>query len=89
MNPSRVTPDQIASAAGLTEKHVRRIIHRAEGAGPFVSPMWYGRRIDVIRDTDGPKVVFSTLPDHIREAFVMLDQQELSLPPPRVQIKLH
>jgi len=36
MTPSHVTPDQIAEVAGLSEKHVRRMISRAQGAGPYV-----------------------------------------------------
>jgi hypothetical protein len=69
--------------AGLTEKHVRRMIRRAEGAGPYVSRDWFGARMQVCRTDDGALVAFPSLPDHIREAFVMLDQRELPLTPPQ------
>lgn len=82
MTPSHVTPDQIAEVAGLSEKHVRRMIARAQGAGPYVSQEWFGKRLRIVTGECGPEVEFATLPDHIREAFVMLDQEELPLPPP-------
>lgn len=81
MTPSYVTPDQIAALAGLTEKHVRRMISRAQGAGPYASRDWFGKHLHVVSGECGPKVAFPTLPDHIREAFVMRDQEELPLPP--------
>ena len=83
MTPAHVTPDQIACIAGLTEKHVRRMIRRAEGCGPYVSRDWFGVRMQVCRTDDAVQVAFPSLPDHIREAFVMLDQKELPLTPPR------
>jgi len=82
MTPAFVAPDQIAEVAGLTKKHVRRMIARARGAGPYVSQDWFGKRMRVVAGERGPEVEFATLPDHIREAFVMLDQEELPLPPP-------
>ena len=87
--PHQVTPAQIADVAGLTEKHVRRMISRAKGAGPYVSPDWYGVRMDVTRTDGGPIVMLSSLPAQIREAFVMLDQQELPLTPPMTNVKFH
>ncbi len=81
MTPDFVSPDQIAQIAGLTEKHVRRMIGRAQGAGPYVNDEWFGQRMHVVVGECGPLVAFATLPDHIREAFVMLDQEELPLPP--------
>ena len=88
MTPAYVTPDQIAAMAGVTEKHVRRMISRARGAGPYLNPLWYGTRMRVSIGECGPEVAFATLPDHIREAFVMQDQEELPLPPPPEQIKI-
>ncbi|MCF6432639.1 hypothetical protein [Leisingera sp. MMG026] len=79
MTPSRVTPAEIAEIVGCTEKHVRRMIGRARGAGHHVSPEWFGRIMRIEDGEHGPEVVFATLPDHIREAFVMLDQPELPL----------
>lgn len=89
MTPSHVTPDQIANVAGLTEKHVRRMIARAQGAGPYVSREWFGKRMRVVIGESGPEVEFATLPDHIREALVMLDQPELPLPPPVIVLILN
>jgi hypothetical protein len=82
MTPAHVTPSQIAAVSGLTKKHVVRMIGRARGCGPHVSSDWFGVRMRIIDEVDGPKVEFASLPDHIREAFVMLDQQELPLSPP-------
>lgn len=82
MTPIRVTPADIARVAGLTEKHVRRMISRPRGCGPYVSQEWFGTILRVEQNEHGPEVVFATLPEHIREAFVMLDQPELPLPPP-------
>lgn len=81
MTPRIVTTAQIAQAAGLTEKHVRRMVSRAKGAGPYVAPTWFGVRMQIADRKDGT-VIFTSLPAHIREAFMMLDQQELPLPPP-------
>lgn len=84
MTPDHVTPSEIARVAGLTEKHVRRMIRRAEGAGPYISRDWFGTRMQVRRIDNGTLVAFPSLPDHIREAFIMIDQMELPLtPPPR------
>ena len=82
MTPACVTPAEIARVAGLTEKHVRRMISRARGCGPYVPQEWFGALMRIEDGECGPRVVFATLPDHIREAFVMLDQPELPLPPP-------
>ncbi|MEM7295671.1 MAG: hypothetical protein AAF330_03450 [Pseudomonadota bacterium] len=82
MTPTHVTPSEIARIAGITEKHVRRMIGRAVNPGLYDNPDWFGVRMNVIRDDGGPKVTFTSLPEQIREAFVMLDQQELPLPPP-------
>lgn len=86
MTPSRVTPAQIAQVSGLTEKHVRRMVGRAQGAGPHVSPCWFGERMRVRVVESGLEVEFASLPQHIREAFVLLDQPDLPLPPPRSRI---
>jgi len=59
------------------------MISRAQGAGPYVAADWFGKRLAVCTGECGPEVEFSSLPDHIREAFVMQDQQELPLPPHR------
>lgn len=76
-----VSPAEIAEVSKLTEKHVRRMIRRAEGCGPWVSPLWFGCRMEVLRTAAGLKVRLASLPPHIREAFVMLDQLELPLCP--------
>ncbi len=83
MTPSYVSPDQIAQVAGLSEKHVRRMVARARGAGPYVSPEWFGKRLRVVTGDCGPEIEFATLPKHIREAFMLLDQLELPLTPPQ------
>lgn len=82
MTPSFVTPDQIADVSGLTEKHVKRMISRAEGGGPYLNPLWLGVRMRVRRDDEGIAVAFASLPEHIRDAFVMQDQMELPLTSP-------
>gem|GEM_PF-2865636 len=82
MTPSCVTPAEIAQVVGCTEKHVRRMIGRSRGAEPQTRPTWFGVTLRVEQGKHGPEVVFATLPSHIREAFVMLDQPELPLPPP-------
>lgn len=85
MTPAYVRPEQIAAVANLSEKHVRRVIMRAQGAGPYVSTDWFGNRLVVRTGEHGPEVAFSSLPNHIREAFIMLDQPELPLPPPELE----
>ncbi|MFV1530495.1 MULTISPECIES: hypothetical protein [unclassified Phaeobacter] len=79
MTPSRVTPAEIAEVVGCTEKHVRRMIGRSRGAEPETRDTWFGANLRIEKGEHGPEVVFATLPDHIREAFVMLDQRELPL----------
>lgn len=79
MTPDRCTSAEIAAAAHVTEKHVRRMMARAIGAGPYASPLWFGRRMSVHKGARGLEVEFATLPDHIREAFVMRDQLPLPL----------
>lgn len=82
MAPAMVSANEIASVAGLTKKHVRRMMRRAQGLGPHVSPLWFGERMR-IHQVEGEELVeFRTLPVKIREAFVMLDQPEFPLTPP-------
>lgn len=83
MTPDRCTSAEIAAAVHVTEKHVRRMLQRAIGCGPHVSPLWFGRRPVVHKSLAGLEVEFATLPDHIREALVMRDQLALPLPPQR------
>lgn len=78
MTPARVTPSEIAAVSGLTEKHVRRVFSRAVGAGPYVSPEWYGGRLIISQSDRGPVAEFASLPIHIREAFI--EQNQLRLP---------
>lgn len=80
--PDRCTISEIAAAAHVTEKHVRRMVARAKGAGPHVSPLWFGRRMRVHDCAGGPEVEFAALPDHIREALVARDQLALPFTPP-------
>jgi hypothetical protein len=80
-----VTADQIAEVSGLTTKHVRRMMGRANGAGPFVRPNWFGVRMKLVVGECGLEAEFATLPEHIQQAFreaeCMRDQLELPLPP--------
>lgn len=78
MSRQQVTVAEIAKVSGLTRKHVRRMITRnANGRS------WCGADMRLSFPDDGDALVeVHTLPDHIREAFVMLDQLELPLPPP-------
>lgn len=76
MTPQHVTITEIAQVSGLTRKHVRRMITRAANGRS-----WCGTDIHLTFPEDGDVLVdFHSLPEHIREAFVMLDQQELPLP---------
>lgn len=84
MTPSHVTPDRIAEVAGLSQKHVRRMVARA--SDPVEPAEWYGARLRAVSGESGLEVEFATLPQHIREAFVMLDQEELPLPPMTILI---
>lgn len=74
-----VSVEEIARASGLTEKHVRRQFARARGAGPWVRQTWCGAHLRLT--DDGAE--FSSLPEHIREALVLADQEQLPLPPPQ------
>lgn len=83
MTPCQVTTTEIATISGLTRKHVRRMATRAQDGRS-----WCGADMRLTFPEDGDVLVeFSTLPDHIREAFVMMDQPELPLPPPLERIK--
>lgn len=78
MTPHHVTITEIAKVSGLTRKHVRRMAYRATQGRS-----WCGAEMRLTFPEDGDVLVeFHSLPEHIREAFVMLDQQELPLPPP-------
>lgn len=78
MTPQHVTITEIATVSGLTRKHVRRMATRA-----VQGRAWCGAEMRLTIPEEGEVLVeFTTLPDHIREAFVMLDQEELPLPPP-------
>lgn len=66
-----VTPSQIAAAAQVTEKHVRRMISRAQGSGPYVPTDWFGVRMRVVVDDGALLVEFASLPDHIRDAVLV------------------
>jgi hypothetical protein len=78
MSTRQVTLAEVADISGLTRKHVRRMATRAQEGRS-----WCGADMRLTFPEDGDVLVeFPTLPDHIREAFVMLDQLELPLPPP-------
>lgn len=73
MSAQLVTITEIAVVAGLTYKHVRRMAYRATQGRS-----WCGADMRLITPAKGEwSVEFVTLPEHIREAFVMLDQNEL------------
>jgi hypothetical protein len=69
---------EIAQVAGLTERHVKRVLGNAQTSGA----LWFGCRLRMIMGECGPQVHFASLPDHIREAFIMRAQMDLPLPPP-------
>lgn len=76
MTPQQVTITEIAQVSGLTRKHVRRMAYRAT-----LGRSWCGADMRLNIPAKGEwSVEFTTLPDHIREAFVMVDQEELPLP---------
>jgi len=78
MTVRQVTIAEVAAVAGLTRKHVRRMAYRAT-----LGRSWCGADMRLIFVKGGEVLVeMPTLPDHIREAFVMLDQADLPLPPP-------
>lgn len=74
-----VSVEEIARAAGLTEKHVLRMIRRQRVAAPLTRRTWLGAQLRV----SGDGVEFASLPETIREALVLADQPELPLPPPQ------
>jgi hypothetical protein len=70
-----VTITKISEVAGVSRKHVRRQVTRAQAGRA-----WCGADLRLIVPSKGEfSVEFSTLPEHIREAFVMLDQVALPL----------
>jgi len=70
-----VTITKVAKVAGVSRKHVRRQVTRAQAGRA-----WCGAEMRVAFPADGEVLVeFPTLPEHIREALVMLDQAELRL----------
>lgn len=76
MSPLLVTLTEVAQVTGLTRKHVRRMAFRATQGRA-----WLGADMRLTIPANGEWLVdFSTLPDHIREAFVLLDQAALPLP---------
>lgn len=78
MTPREVTFAEVAKVSGLTRKHVRRMATRIQEGRA-----WCGVETCLTAPAKGePKFLFSTLPEHIREAFVMLDQEELPFPKP-------
>lgn len=75
-----VTPAEIAALAGITEKHVRRVIREFQTRG-WLPPRdtWRGAEL---RIHDGLMVEFSSLPADIRDAaLVARDQMALPFPP--------
>lgn len=75
-----VTPAQIAGLAGITEKHVRRVIREFQTRGCH-SPRkaWRGA---ALRIHDAMQIEFASLPDDIRDAaLVARGQMHLPLPP--------
>ncbi|MGH1330752.1 MAG: hypothetical protein ACRBBK_07720 [Paracoccaceae bacterium] len=76
MSAHHVTITEIAKVSGLTRKHVRRMAYRAT-----LGRSWCGADMRLTTPAKGEwSVEFTTLPDHIREAFVMVGQEELPLP---------
>ena len=76
MFQEEVTISEVAKVSGLTRKHVRRMAYRATQG-----QSWCGADLILNIPVKGEWLIkFTTLPSHIREAFVMLDQAELPLP---------
>lgn len=70
-----VTIAQVAEVAGVSRKHVRRQVTRAQAGRA-----WCGAEMRALLPPGGEVLVeFPTLPEHIREAFVVLDQIELPI----------
>lgn len=79
MAPYTVTPAQIARALGCTPKNVRRMVGRSNGAEADVRGTWFGCKLRATRRGRDIQIEFETLPQHVREAFVMVDQLDLPL----------
>jgi hypothetical protein len=70
-----VTIDEVAQMGKVSRKHVRRQVTRAQAGRA-----WMGAEMRAVIPKGGDVLIeFGTLPDHIREAFVMLDQVALQL----------
>jgi hypothetical protein len=83
MSARQVTLAEVAEVSGLTRKHIRRMATRAQEGRT-----WCGAEMRLTAPSKGElSIEFTTLPDHIREAFVMLDREELPLPPYLDRIK--
>ncbi|MEM6727839.1 MAG: hypothetical protein AAF618_05005 [Pseudomonadota bacterium] len=74
-----MTVEEIAHVAGLTEAWVRQKLVEASIAGPGY--VWRKAELRAVCQDGELLAEFASLPEPIREAFVMLDQQELPLPP--------
>lgn len=71
-----VTITKVAEVAGVSRKHVRRQVTRAQAGRA-----WCGADLRLVIPSKGECLVeLSTLPEHIREAFVMIDQVALPFP---------
>lgn len=70
-----VSIDEVAELGKVSRKHVRRQVTRAQAGRA-----WMGAEMRAVIPKGGDVLIeFGTLPEHIREAFVMLDQAALQL----------
>lgn len=71
-----VSINQVAELGKVSRKHVRRQVTRAQ-----TGRAWCGAEMRAVMPSGGDVLIeFGTLPEHIREAFIMLDQVALPLP---------
>jgi predicted DNA-binding protein (UPF0251 family) len=70
-----VSIDTVAELGQVSRKHVRRQVTRAQAGRA-----WCGAEMRAVIPSGGDVLIeFGTLPEHIREAFVMLDQADLPI----------
>ncbi|MFS4437869.1 hypothetical protein ACMA5I_06625 [Paracoccaceae bacterium GXU_MW_L88] len=79
MTPRHVSPEDIAEVAGLTLPYVRRVVSEFKSRSRTA---WHGAKLHIEGEPGAYRIAFRDLPEHVREAFTLLDQQNLPFTPP-------
>lgn len=74
-----VTDAEIATATGMTQKHIRRVCADMQSRHRIA---WHGAVVDCDLRDGVWHVAYASLPRDVREALTMQDQMDLPLPPP-------